>query len=90
MNEKGVYPREINLGENCAYWQQSCVFPKAEVEGRMSCDGIIDPICIFLIDGRRVKGFSLTEEQVMELKTTPPLFVKRNYSIPADKPIEVL
>ena len=85
------YPKVDNLGENCEFWdnQHGCWYPKAEMMGRMSCDGIIDPVCIYLKDGIKVEGFDLTEEQITELKTKAPEIRPRNYSIPAGRPLKL-
>ena len=66
------WPTGENLGKNCRFWSQElgCIFPKKEMEGRRSCEGIIDDVCLFLKNGRRPK--SLTSEQILELKTRVP------------------
>ncbi len=66
------YPSEENLGKNCIFWniEEGCIFPKKEMEGRRSCEGIVDDVCLFLKNGRRPK--SLTSEQLLELKTRVP------------------
>lgn len=83
MTEK-VYPSEDNLGGNCEFWQGvnskssisigmhavGCFFPKAEMEGRLSCEGIVDDVCLFLKDGRRPK--SLTADQISEIRHRIP------------------
>lgn len=71
MVETGKYfPNEANLGRECAYWNNGCIYPKFEMEGRTSCEGIVDDVCLFLKIGRRPA--SLTEAQITELKTEPP------------------
>ena len=79
-----VYPTEKNLGKNCEFWQGvnidpskqmgamavGCFFPKVEMEGRLSCEGIIDDVCLRLKDGRPAR--SLTEEQIIELRHRIP------------------
>ena len=79
--EKRFYPTELNLGENCQYWDNTlgCYYPKAEMEGRRSCEGIIDDVCLYLKDKRMPK--SLTEEQIIWLKTRIPHF-QQNIDIP--------
>lgn len=83
MSEK-FYPSEENLGKDCLYWQGldghteqgiarvaiGCFFPKREMEGRVSCEGCIDDVCLFLKDGRRPR--SLTQEQIDEIRTRIP------------------
>gem|GEM_PF-1994243 len=69
------YPTEENLGQNCQFWAigsatVGCCFPKAEMQGRTSCEGMIDDVCLFLKNGRRPA--SLSEEQIIELKTRVP------------------
>jgi len=66
------YPEEANLGKNCLFWniEEGCTFPKKEMEGRRSCDGIIDDVCLYLKNRRPPK--SLTPEQLLELRTRIP------------------
>ena len=66
------YPKEENLGKNCQYWTQEfgCIFPKKEMEGRRSCEGIVDDVCLFLKNGRTPK--SLTPDQMLEFRTRIP------------------
>lgn len=71
MTER-FYPTEENLGENCQFWDfhgrfTGCNFPKAEMEGRTSCEGIIDNVCLFLKNGRDPKNI-----EVEGLKLEPP------------------
>lgn len=73
------YPEESNLGHDCMFWQGietkkglgqaavGCFFPKAELEGRLSCEGMIDDICLLLKDGR--VPARLTREQIDEIRT---------------------
>lgn len=79
------YPAAENLGKNCEFWQGvdldadkhlgvlavGCFFPKAEMEGRLSCEGIIDDVCLFLKTGRQPR--SLTAEQMDEIRHRIPL-----------------
>ncbi len=72
---RDFYPREETLGENCMFWHLDepligCCFPKAELMGRLSCEGIIDDVCVFIKDGR--KASSLSEEQMLQIKTRVP------------------
>lgn len=84
------YPSEENLGNSCRFWVIQripgvvfgCNFPKFEMRGRTSCEGIIDDVCLFLKDGRRPK--SLTEEQMRELKLRMPDLNDRTYIPPGD------
>lgn len=69
------YPKEVNLGLDCQYWclgglATGCCFPKAELEGRRSCEGTIDDVCLLIKDGRQPG--SLTELQTIEIKTRVP------------------
>ena len=71
--ERGYFwPTEKTIGKNCRFWSQEfgCIFPKKEMEGRRSCEGIVDDVCLFLKNGRRPK--SLTPEQLLELRTRVP------------------
>lgn len=81
------YPSEVNLGKSCQFWNLhgrffGCNFPKAELEGRTSCEGIIDDICLYLKDGRPPR--SLTEEQIQQLKLKMPSFDEKTYIPPGD------
>ncbi len=79
------YPIEANLGMDCQYWclgglATGCCFPKVELKGRRSCEGIIDDVCLFIKDGR--KPTSLTGEEITELKTHAPRFTDKSYLPP--------
>lgn len=90
MTEK-VYPKLTNIGKDCMFWKfkmtelnedeqaTGCTYPKVEVIGRTSCEGVIDDVCLYLISGRRPD--SLTSDQITKLKITPPSLVN-NFSIP--------
>ncbi|MEK7159916.1 MAG: hypothetical protein AAB702_00345 [Patescibacteria group bacterium] len=65
MREK-EYPHINNLGKNCKFWQNGCLYPRAEMIGRTSCEGLIDDVCLYLLTGRKPK--SLSEEQIDKLK----------------------
>lgn len=66
------YPLPENVGENCAFWRNNqCTFPKVELQGRTSCEGVIDPPCIYVKDGIVLPQLTLTEEQMRDLKTKP-------------------
>jgi hypothetical protein len=76
-------PSEENLGENCGWWNVSnhfgCGFPKAEIEGRSSCEGMVDTVCLhILMNGLRSK---LTPEQILKLKIRVP-GPESNFNIP--------
>lgn len=93
MTEKN-YPKLNNLGKDCRFWkrkistldhdeqQTGCIYPKAEVIGRTSCEGIIDDVCLYLITGRKPK--SLTEEQRKNLKLSPPSLTNEFLIPPGD------
>lgn len=75
--EKGekYYPSEENLGKSCMFWKlggnfRGCNYPKVGLEGRMSCEGVIDDVCLFKIRGRIPRGLSL--EQIEQIKTQIP------------------
>lgn len=81
------YPKEVNLGRDCLYWclggiASGCCFPKVELEGRRSCEGIVDDVCLFIKDGRRPS--SLTDSQMVELKTRAPNLQKSLHLPPGD------
>ncbi len=75
MRER-FYPKEENLGKPCDFWKNGCRFPKFEIEGRTSCEGIIDDVCLWLKDKRTPK--SLTPEQRLEIQTQPPSISKHH------------
>lgn len=66
------YPTEDNIGKNCSFWsiERGCTFPKKEMEGRRSCEGLIDDVCLFLKDRKLPK--SLSPAQILELKLRIP------------------
>lgn len=66
------WPIEKNLGKNCRFWSQEfgCIFPKKEMEGRRSCEGVVDDVCLYLKN--RIIPKSLTDEQRLELRTRVP------------------
>jgi hypothetical protein len=84
MTSEKFYPTEKNLGKDCRFWQGvekrpedvlarlaiGCHFPKAEMEGRLSCEGVIDDVCLYLKNGRYPK--SLSEEQITEMRHRIP------------------
>lgn len=84
------FPGEENLGKNCMFWglkvvggiAVGCAYPKAELEGRMSCDGIVDDVCLFIKDGRQPS--SLTEQQRTELITRIPNLTDKSYIPPGN------
>lgn len=72
---KKFYPNEENLGNNCMFWVfnesfAGCTLPKLGLRDRTSCEGIIDDVCLYEISGREPR--SLTDSQIIELKTTRP------------------
>ena len=85
MNEvKKFYPKEDNLGNECLYWNANpnstgCAYPKVQLEERVSCEGIIDDVCLFVKDGRTPK--SLTRKQRVEIQTRVPVS-QSNRSLP--------
>lgn len=71
MTER-FYPTEENLGKNCMFWDlngrfRGCNFPKIEMAGRTSCEGIVDDVCLQLQKTR-----PLTNPQLKDLKPEPP------------------
>lgn len=73
-------PTERNIGQECEFWQGvqrdrtkkmgylavGCKFPKFEIEGRLSCEGIIDDVCLYVKNGILVK--SLNKQTVEEVR----------------------
>ena len=84
MAPERFYPVEKNMGKECGFWQSlegnaeqrlafvalGCIFPKAEMEGRVSCEGIIDDVCLYLKEGRMPK--SMSEEQLNKIRYRIP------------------
>lgn len=63
------FPNEANLGKPCMFWNSSdmkCMYPKAELEGRETCLGIVDDVCLYVRCGRT--AVSLTRAQEIEVK----------------------
>lgn len=84
---KKFYPNEENLGRECMFWNLSgflrgCNFPRVEMQGRTSCEGTIDDVCLYLKD--RIPPKSLTREQIIELKTRVPSFDQKPYIPPGE------
>lgn len=74
MTER-YYPSQEHIGQNCMYWQlgglsTGCCYPKAEVEGRRSCEGVVDDVCLYVLHG--VDAPSLTDAQKIAINTRPP------------------
>jgi hypothetical protein len=68
------YPTEENLGKECKYWglgetAVNCCFPKIQLQGRTTCLGIIDDVCLRVKDGREASSFS--EMLLLRTDTTP-------------------
>lgn len=90
MSEK-FRPIEENLGKNCAFWAgrergYGCFYPKVELSGRLSCEGIIDEVCLFRRSGRPTS--TLSEDQIREIKTQSPL-PNGGRRLPAGKRLEL-
>lgn len=69
------YPSERNLGRACSFWNLGgaalqCCFPKMELEGRTTCGGIIDDVCLKIKDGR--PAGNTTELLLAGIKTQLP------------------
>lgn len=75
------YPKAENLGKNCKYWdnREGCLYPKVEMEGRRSCEGVVDDVCLFIKDGRTPQ--SLTPDQILKIKIRIP-DPNRNIDLP--------
>jgi len=85
MVERKYFPEEKYLGKYCQFWDFDgrfigCNYPKAEMEGRVSCEGIVDEMCLFLKDGRMPK--SVSADVLSRLKIQPPSLGPKPY-IPA-------
>lgn len=84
--QKRFFPQEAHLGFYCKFWDikgrfRGCNYPKTEMCGRTSCEGIIDEMCLFLKDGRIPK--SVSREVLGELKTQPPSLGTKHYIPPS-------
>lgn len=85
MTGERFYPNEENLGLDCLFWDLGslvCSFPKTELQGRRSCEGIVDDVCLFLMKGRRPS--SLTDSQIKEIRTRAPDLYDKSYLPPGD------
>jgi hypothetical protein len=68
------YPKEENLGKECLYWHlgstaAQCRYPKQELEGRTTCGGVIDDVCLYVIVGRTPSEF--TQMLLKGIKSAP-------------------
>jgi hypothetical protein len=57
------YPNEQNMGKSCSYWElggiaTNCCYPKHELQGRTTCGGVIDDVCLYVKNGREPSYFS--------------------------------
>ncbi len=57
------YPKEQNMGKTCLYWElggiaATCCYPKHELQGRTTCGGVIDDVCLYVKDDRELSDFS--------------------------------
>lgn len=66
------YPNTENIGKDCMYWcyQEGCQYPKIELLGRRSCEGIIDDVCLF-VNGSGPRPTELTENSANAIKSHP-------------------
>lgn len=85
MTER-FYPTKEKLGNNCRFWNlggrfAGCNFPKAEMEGRTNCEGIIDDVCLYLKDGRVPKNIAIED-----LKVRPPKLGQKPHISPGTAP----
>lgn len=90
MSEKVKhYPKIATLGLNCVFWSKGgnlnrvgCLNPNPKLQGRMSCEGIIDDVCIWQLTGRPPR--SLTREQMQEVSKSLPSLIQGNRLPPGD------
>ena len=84
------FPDEENLSKDCMYWGSQitaqastigCVYPKFEIQGRTSCEGIVDEVCLFIKDRRNTDKISPQDK--LRLKTQVPQ--ERKHYIPPDR-----
>lgn len=73
-NVEKYHPSEANIGEHCLYWKlggiaTNCCYPKLELNGRSTCNGVIDDVCLYMKDGRVPGDFS--QLLLMGIKTGP-------------------
>lgn len=76
------YPKEENLGKPCMFWSlggiaAACCYPKFELEGRTTCGGTIDDVCLRIKDGRPGSEFTEfllegTNTQIPDSSLLPP------------------
>lgn len=81
------FPNEDNLGQDCMFWNSQvpdvgCMCPRIEVQGRISCEGIIDEVCLFLKDNRDTNKIPPAEKVLLRIHA--PLFKDKHY-IPPDR-----
>lgn len=79
------YPKQENLGRECEYWGADCQchYPKTELEGRRSCEGIIDTICVGIIRSKRPEN--MTQEMWNKIRQRiPDPTGDRSYIPPGD------
>jgi hypothetical protein len=72
MGSTDNYPLPENMGENCMYWtlENGCAYPKYEVQGRRSCEGIIDDVCLFM-RGKISELIHISPIEAQAMKTNP-------------------
>ncbi len=75
MTEK-YYPKEANLGQECSFWNlgnfaAECCYPKYELQGRTTCRGVIDDVCLYVKDGRQPQD-ETTQLLLSGTNTNPP------------------
>ncbi len=78
-------PTEANLGKECEFWGDSehsgrCQFSLPELCGRISCNGIVDEVCLYIKDGRVPRIQDLTRSQKAEMAIRHPS-LNGNFSI---------
>jgi len=79
MTER-FYPAAENLDKDCQFWDlkgrfSGCNFPKIDMEGRTSCEGVIDNFCLYLKDGRIPSDpDERFDAEIKKLKIRPPKF----------------
>lgn len=90
MSEKGKhYPKIETLGLNCVFWSNGrdlnhpgCLYPSVKLQGRRSCEGIIDDVCIWQLTGRHPR--SLTKERMQEINKSSASLTQGNNLPPGE------
>ncbi len=70
--ESRFYPKTDNFGENCLFWStnEGCLYQKAELLGRRTCEGLIDDVCLFVMGVGKIPD-GMSDEEANRIKNHP-------------------